>query len=352
MANIALVGNAPSSGSTFLSDLLDCTPVSASGPELNLFSNLRLYDFTGYRSAPWCCGASASVHTARNCIFRDELPAYGLDATGYERLVRECSGFQSFAQAFATRFLALRGKDKNGTMFEKTPQNVNAVGAFLRAYPQGWFIYAVRNPVYVYASLLKRGFPRFIALITWLIDVSQYLPYRNHPRVLLVRYEELVREPFQIVSGILEKVCGVTGLDEVAFMDAYHTNSYSNIYSGRVDTWSVQQTGVVKDANRKNVDMEILADIAAGLELVVNPAYARLYDFAPLSMREAIAVFGYTDAVEVLIGSVQPNLNAVRPDNQSRRMLWKKMVYALLTGQPDRGGAAALLRPVLPVALP
>jgi hypothetical protein len=347
MAAIALVGNAPSSGSTFLSDLLDCTSASASGPELNLFSNARLYDFAGYRTAPWRCGTSASVHTARNCIFRGDLPAYGLDGAGYERLVRESADFPAFARLFAARFLALRGKDESGTVFEKTPQNINAIGPFLESYVDGWFIYAVRNPVHVYASLLKRGFPPYIALITWLIDVAQYLPYRNHPRVLLVRYEELVREPFQVVSGVLAKACGMTGLSEASFMDTYHNNAYTRIYSGRVDSWSVQRTGVVVDANRKTISREILAAFAAGLDLAVRPAYGRLYGFEPVSFREALAEMGYAEVVDELLVGICPDRTALRLDPASRLMLGKKALYAMVSGLSSGWTATAMLQPTL-----
>lgn len=349
MATIALVGNAPSSGSTFLSDLLDCTPMSASGPELNLFSNSRLYNFERYRASPWRCGASASVHTARNCIVRSELPAYGLDAVGYQKLVRESTDFPAFAHAFAARFLALRGKEESGTVFEKTPQNINVIGHFLQACPEGWFIYAVRNPVYVYASLRKRGFPPWVSLTTWLVDVAQFLPYLKHPRVLLVRYEDMVREPFRTVSEVLAAVCRVTGLAEASFMEAYHNNAYTRIYSGRVDTWSVQKTGTVVDANRKAVAPELLACFAAGLDLSINPAYARLHGFTPVDFREALTVMGYAGVVEDMLKGIRPDRSALHPDLAALRMLAKKVFYALATGLPSRTAAATLAQPVLTV---
>lgn len=346
MAAIALVGNAPSSGSTLLSDLLDCSDRSASGPELNLFSNLGLYDFASYRLSPWRCSASASVHTARNCIVRSELPAYGLDARGYARLVRECDGLAGFLAAFASRFLALRGKYGDGTVFEKTPQNVNAIGPFLEACPQGWFVSIVRNPVHVFASLLERGFPPWIALISWLVDVAQVLPYRRHPRVLLVRYEDLVREPFRVVAGVLRSACGAQDLCEAAFMDRYGNNAYTRLFSGRVATWSVSGTGTVRDANRRPLDPAVLSRFAAGVGMTVDPAYAGLYGFPPVGYREAVRELGYESEVGELLEGVAPERGALLPDPASLRMLGKKALYALATGAPSRAAAAALLRPV------
>lgn len=347
MTSLALVGNAPSSGSTFLSDLLDCTNRSASGPELNLFSNPRLYDFARNSAHPWRCGDSASVYTAHNCIYRGELAAYGLDRAGYERLLRESGDFASFAAAFARRFLILRGKQESGTVFEKTPQNINAIGPFLDGCPDGWFIYAVRNPVHVYASLLKRGFSPWVALITWLIDVAQFLPYREHPRVLLVHYEDLVREPFRVVSDVLAKTCGAVGLAEDAFMEHYRNNAYTRIYSGRVDSWSVQKTGVVVDANRKAVPSDVLGRFAASLELSVHPDYARAFGFAPVSMREAVKMLQYDAQVASLLEGVRPDGKALRPDPASLRMLGKKVLYALATNLPGRRFATSLARPVI-----
>lgn len=350
MATVALVGNAPSSGSTFLSDLLDCTGVSASGPELNLFSNSRLYDFSTYQLGPWRCGPSASAHTTRNCIFRNELPAYGLDAAGYERLVQESPDFVTFTQAFAGRFMALRGKSEAGVLFEKTPQNINAIGRYLSASPDGWFIHIVRNPVHVYASLLKRGFPPWIALVTWLVDVAQFLPFSRHPRVLLVRYEDLVREPFRVIRDVLGTTCAMTGLTEEGFMTSYRDNAYTRLYSGRVDSWSVQQTGVVRDANRKAVDPVVLARFAAGLDLAVNPAYARAYGFPAIEFREALVELGYAETVDGMLKGVLPDRSALHPDAASQRMLGKKALYALATGLPSRAAIPSLLRPVSPAA--
>lgn len=347
MAAVVLVGNAPSSGSTFLSDLLDCTSLSASGPELNLFSNPRLYDFTGYRSSPWRCGASPSAHTARLCIFRGELAAYGLNPRSFERLVIASRDFPAFAESFAERYLALRGKDTDGTVFEKTPQNVNSLGAFLAAYPRGCFIHLVRNPAHVYASLLKRGFPPWIALITWLLDVAQFLPYRDHPRVVSIHYEDLVRDPFLVVSRTLQRTCSLTGLREDEFMRVYENNAYTRLFSGRVDSWSVRKPGVVVDANRKNLPVEVLSRFAASMELSVHPTYARAYGFPPVTMREAVSWMGYDQAVAELLDGVKPVLSALVPDVVSWRMLVKKALYAAATAQPGRGNCTALLRPVV-----
>lgn len=346
MATLALVGNAPSSGSTFLSDLLDCSPLSASGPELNLFSNPRLYDFQDYKRVPWQPGSSASVYAARNCIYPGELPAYGLDRAGFEKLVAECDSLDMFLSRFAERYLALRGKSLAATVFEKTPQNINAISHFLAAQTNSWFVFALRNPVHVYASLLKRGFPRYIALITWLIDVAQYLPYRNHPRVITVRYEELVKEPFKVVSGILETTCGLTGLEEVAFMEQFRHNPYTQIYSGRVETWSVKDRGVVKDANRKSLSPELLADFAASLALELNPAYGRTYGFPAADFATALEQTGYTQTVTDMLEGIRPNMEAARPDGAAKRMLWKKVIYSLTADRERQASMDGLLHPV------
>lgn len=337
MPTLVLVGNAPSSGSTFLSDLLDCTPVSASGPELNLFSNRRIYDYPRYREHPRRCGVSPSVHTARICIFRDALPAYGLDIRSYERLVIASADFPSFVQAFCERYLALRGKRPDGTVFEKTPQNVNVIGPFLEAYPQGWFIHLVRNPAHVYASLLKRGFPPWIALVTWLVDVAQYLPFRDHPRVISLRYEDLVRAPYREVARVLQRTCPEVAVVEDEFMRVFRDNPYTRLFSGRVGTWSVQRSGVVMDANRKPLAKEVLAGLAASLDFVIRPAYANAYGIPVVGMRTAIRAMGYEEALSELLHGVVPDHGVVRPDLDSWRKLAKKALYAMASGQTRRG---------------
>lgn len=345
MRQLAIIGNAPSSGSTFLSDLLDSTPYSASGPELNVFSNTRLYDYSAYRQHPGICGLSASVYTARNCIVEKDLPAYGLDMQRYKALVRDCSDFPTFAARFAEHFLALRGKDRGGIVFEKTPQNINAIGKFLQATDDAYFVHVVRHPIYVYESLLRRGFPPFIALVTWLIDVAQYLPYRNHPRVLLVRYEELVQKPFAVVSNILQRIIGKVALDERAFMTSYNNNNYTKLFSGRVASWSVRESGVVANANSKGISEEILLQFAAAQDWSVHPRYAEFFAFEPVTYRRAIELLGYRDSVDCLLSGLKGKAAAPAVSFADWKILSKKFLYALASG--NIRFAAAVLQPVL-----
>ena len=50
MTTTIALGNSPSAGSTFFSDLLDSTTYTAVGPELNLFSLEYLYDFKNFKN--------------------------------------------------------------------------------------------------------------------------------------------------------------------------------------------------------------------------------------------------------------------------------------------------------------
>jgi hypothetical protein len=326
--SLALIGNAPSSGSTYLADLLDSTPYSASGPELNLFSNRHLYDYPRYRSRFRIEGVASSLYVTRNRVELQDLPAFGLDLAALERLVRGCATLEEFMATFAERHLALRGKQDGGVVFEKTPQNINTLGAYLDAVPGGRFVHIVRSPVYVYASLLRRGFPPFTALYTWLVDVAAYLPWREDARIFLVRYEDLVRDPAGSVLAILEWALGrPLDFDRAAFLQAYRDNRYVRFFSDRVASWSVKQAGQVGDANRSPPDARLVGQLRAALDQRVHPEYARAFGLAAVSYRQALQELGYLaevlDGAPARGGAVAPP----RPGRADRALSAKRCVY-------------------------
>lgn len=98
---LSLVGNAPSSGSTLLADLLDSTLLTACGPELEFFCNKRLYNFREFQKAP---DKTSNVVTLRATgIFPryDRLSAYRLNRSGLKRMIRNASSLKNFFDTFA-----------------------------------------------------------------------------------------------------------------------------------------------------------------------------------------------------------------------------------------------------------
>ncbi len=345
---ICVIGNAPSAGSTFLADLLDSTPDSVCGPELNLFSNRKLYDFDRYRRNVGATSSSGSIHRWRIGLNFDRLYSFGLNRENYTRMVRESHDLSEFTARFAGYYKALRGKSQQALLFEKTPENINAIGEFLTAFPEGRFIHITRNPLHIYPSLLKRGFAPYVSLLTWLLDVAMVHPYRDHARVILVKYEELVQRPFELTADLLRRLTGSAPAPD-AIEAAYRSNEYRKIHSKKIASWTVREYGTVRDANRKELPDHMLRDIARLWSARVRPAYAARFRMAALSFREAVDFYGYTGAIEQALGQVGVPSDLPQPDGAALRRLGAKWLHDCAHGDAGPGMLTAYLRPIVPV---
>ncbi len=292
---IVLIGNSPSSGSTLLADLLDSSRHSACGVELNLFSDRNIYSFEDYRDRGKRSSPASSIYVARNGLNFTRLYSYGLDIATFESIVARSQTVRAFAEQFACHFLALRGKDEGGVLFDKTPQNINCIPEFLASFPDSYFIHLVRNPLYVTSSLLKRFSP-FIALATWLVDVAKYYKYRALDRIILVRYEDLTETPFAIAAALIEKITG-RAISPAELQSGYEKNQYRKIHSKKLTTWSITDYGVVGDANRKQLTDDELTFMSVLRNMRINDKYAKLFDVAPISFVEAVDGLGYGPSV-------------------------------------------------------
>ncbi len=304
MATISIIGNAPSSGSSLFADLLDSTDYSNCGLELNLFSNKEIYNFSKYKKNIFCTSRSSSIYLFRNGISINSINSYGLNTTKFRKMVNEASDLNEFIDNFANEYLVFREKDEKGILFEKTPQNINCIGEFLGTFKDAYFIHLVRNPLYVYLSLLNRGFPKYVALTTWLVDVAKYFKYRNDKRVILVKYEKLVEQPFKIVRDILKLITNRdVSVEEIKY--GYENNRYKREHSIKLESWKMKEYGVIKNANNVIPDTEDLTDFCKILNVKINPKYAELFDLEEISFIESIKEFGYYDQIVEKSSSVK-----------------------------------------------
>lgn len=147
------MGNSPSSGSTFLADLLDSTPVSAVGPELNLFGLRQLYNFHNFKGSAFK-DRSMSLYKKRTLLYMNHLKKYGLDLEYFKEMVEQAESVEEFLYNFKVYYLSLRGKSENAILFEKSPLNSNGLDEYLNVFEKP-FIHIVRDPLHVYLSLKK-----------------------------------------------------------------------------------------------------------------------------------------------------------------------------------------------------
>lgn len=181
-ARAVVVGGCGRSGTTLMRVILDTHPGICCGPESNLFL------------PQW-------PSTARQAR-RFELP----EADVVQLLKRSASQAE-FIDGFFQRYCQARDKAR---WAEKTPRNVLHLDFIFRHFPQARFIHMVRDGRDTVCSLrthprhkivdgevvkLNTWHPIEDCIERWVTDVGAGLRYRDDPRYLEVRYEDLVASP-------------------------------------------------------------------------------------------------------------------------------------------------------------
>ncbi|MBT7442495.1 MAG: hypothetical protein HN790_00835, partial [Methylococcales bacterium] len=298
------------------------TPYSACGVEINLFSGHRIYDFNAFKKNILKPSSASSIYIKRIIPNIQRLHHYGLSFEDFQDMLQKSDSLSTFSHYFEQQFLALRGKPADSILFEETPQNINTIEAFLGAFPKSYFVHLVRNPIYVYPSLLKRNFPPFVALLTWLFDVAKYVKHIEHERTICLRYEDLVQDPFtetaRLVSAISGKQVSATLVEQ-----GYQHNGYRQQHSLKVSSWGVREYGTVKNANHKILSEPEKAALSQLYHVKISDAAAEYYNISPLSFKNAIEIFGYTDDIAKIVPChEQRKISRTRSDTQSLMKKW------------------------------
>lgn len=291
-----LVGNAPSSGSTLLADLIDSATDSACGPELEFFCNKYLYSFKSFQKNIYKTSYTATLRATGIFPQYGNLSAYGLNKDRFEEMIHGASSLSDFFNAFTANYNKYRRNNKNSAVFEKTPQNINCIAEFLQTYPNGFFVIIVRNPLYVYNSLLNRGWGNYTALCTWLISNALIEPFLNHKRVRVVKYEKLVVDPFTQVSSLLSDILGEV-IDPQEIEKNYKQNIYRRNIAAGLKSWEANRESHVINANNKRISEEIKVEFSKLLTLKISKSYSNHYDIPEISFEHLLTEFGYYETI-------------------------------------------------------
>jgi len=291
MTTTIAIGNCPSSGSTLFSDLLDSSPYTASGPELNLFALESLYHNDGKTDLIDTHSKCSSVYLRRNSLVENDLCAYGLDITRLRKILTSSDNLSDILSDFAENFLSLRGKNIKGVVFEKSPQNIHCIKEYLES-TSGYFVHIVRNPINVYKSLLKRGFLPGIALITWLVDEAKIFNYLDDDRLIVVRYEDLLLNPYKITSEIIKKITGYS-VDEKDIEYNYMNNEYRKHHTVKLSSWTNKEFGKVGKDNKKVMNDSDVSALVSLRDIKVSKEYAEYFGLAEVSFVQLLETFDY-----------------------------------------------------------
>ncbi|MBL4652296.1 MAG: sulfotransferase [Flavobacteriales bacterium] len=326
MSQFCLIGNAPSSGSTLLADLLDSTEHSACGPELEFFCNKLLYDFGEFKKNPSKTSAISTLKSTGVYPNYNRLQHYNLDKEQLFKMVKNSDSLTSFFNQFSDHFLTYRNKNQSGIVFEKTPQNVNVINEFLTNADTGYFIYIVRNPLYVYNSLLNRGWGNYLALCTWLITAAHISKYINNPRVKIIKYEELIERPFETASQLIFEISG-NKVKASQIEKNYQSNEYRKNSSTGLNTWEAPANrNEVINANEKEINENVKGRFSVIQNLKVSSSYAQKYSIDELSFKNAIKLLGYESLSSILPKSKKQLPQKTFDDRKKLTMKWLREI--------------------------
>jgi hypothetical protein len=303
MTTTISMGNCPSSGSTFLADLLDSTPYSAVGPELNLFSLEQLYEDKSLCRFFLKKSRCSSLYLRRNGLVLKDLCSFGLNHHRLAQMVDASEGLDDFLTRFAKSFLALRGKELGGVVFEKSPQNIHCIRQYL-SKTDNPFIHIVRNPVDVFLSLKKRGFSTGIALITWLIDEARIYEFADHDRVKIIHYEDLIEQPFELTASLLRWV-GRFEVDVAEIETGFKNNPYREHHTVKLASWNQKGFGKTGKNKRRKLSSDEIQSLSALKKLKVSKAYAELFDLSEVSFVQLLSKLGYEESFNSAIGNAE-----------------------------------------------
>lgn len=338
---IVAIGNAPSSGSTFLADILDSLPFAVCGPEINLFSVKPLFRQFLKQEVKTITGASALIYQSRQRLLTERLCAYGIEPLLLDIIIEQSKSFPDFCEEIFSAFASIRGKNCT-FFFEKTPQNIHCADAFLETFSDGYFLHIIRNPLYVYKSLKNRGFPNYLAMHTWLADVSKAYAMRNHPRFITIKYEELVQSPYERVISLLNKMGGDYNSRELEQL--YMNNSYRKTVSRKIKSWSINRYGEAGDANKKQIEPEDMEKLFVMRRTRLNKEYGALFGIESVAFNTLARYYGYD--LDEFSGSYPINSRKCEIGYRSAARLFKKFLLDWRYGDASLRKLLIYLKPV------
>ncbi len=85
---------------------------------------------------------------------------------------------------------------------EKTPRHIHKIGEIISLFPKSKIILMLRDGRDVVCSLKARGQDFTQSLDRWINDNLEGKKYFNHPNVSQLKYEDLVKNPEQVIRNI------------------------------------------------------------------------------------------------------------------------------------------------------
>lgn len=254
-----VMGGAPRSGTTVLRKLFDRHPEICSGAETKLF-----------------------VPAAYNLEWLART--YGMPLGELVALRDGSTSQAAFIDAFAARVRSEAGKVR---WAEKTPQNIRHLDWISHRFPQASIVHIIRDGRDVVCSMRQHPdwrwvdgrwqkvlVPRSVESYArrWLADVAAGMAWRDDPRYVEVRYEDLVADPRAVLRSICDGIGA--GHDAQWLAEVGQVGASDAADDGR--TKRPDYEGAVSSASVGRWHSDLSADEQAELERLCGPQLREL----------------------------------------------------------------------------
>jgi len=332
MKTMIAVGGAPSSGSTLLADLLDSAPGVCCGPELYIFSDPSAYGFDeAFRNK---AGARIpyqprAIYAGPRAFFDEKcLADFGLDIGELKHLIERSGSLWSFADSLRQR-MAEKRQQEIDIFTEKTPININEAERFCETFPGGLFVHIVRDLRTNVPSLMKRGFCIYEAILIWVVQNWSGRSARDMPNYTMVRYEDLINNPFEEVAKLVAKAGGQVRADEIE--EGLSKNNY-RAGVPRVSSWGVPhfEGRIVRKEGGDCLEPAVCRGLSELACVALNSHSGSIAEPCSMPMAAMMAEFGYELLSSEEGGGEIFSLNAIKREYyEGSRNVFRQRCYAL-----------------------
>lgn len=196
-----VIGCAPSSGSSLLTNILNRHSQLSCGPETALFARMDLMiDWEGNKKLlyqkSWRKLRDHGWHRYRGVNWKDEF--YPWSRSRFIDIVSGARTFQEFIRTCELDF-------SPNLWIEKTPSNIYSFGWLREHMKDVCLVKIIRDPYDSIASLIARGYGIVYAVGLFLLHNSAGI-FESDRDILFCKYENLVTEPEYVMKGLLESM--------------------------------------------------------------------------------------------------------------------------------------------------
>lgn len=141
--------------------------------------------------------------------------------------------------------------------------------------------------------MLKRGFSKKSSLLNWFIEAYLFIALKKDKRVLSIKYEDFVKNPFKTSESILKKLNPSLALNETEIKNNYLNDKHRIDAIKRPESWSIENNKAIINGNKKEIDEEIKRQFSLVKNLKIHDKFAARLKFKSLTFMEIIEYFGY-----------------------------------------------------------